>query len=306
MIDRILAWLMRPRVARVRRWSFVVTIAGSAVASRVWGVHEGVAVLGARVGLWLAVALAAWRLDGERGEALRDLLMHPRLRALSRVETDVMTALPRLVLVRVGGLRGPGRTYERGTFGVALALAFTPMIAAEGLVLHLLLLRLVGVAAAWISTAVHAYTLLWVWGWALGPRAYPHRVGPRGAVLRVGCLYRVRIPAGEIESAQIKRTATPHRGLVETDGLVMLPVRGRTDVVIHTSAPVRVQRPCRPPLLTCWLAVASDAPADLVDALLSPPVATGDERRVRGLDSGLGILVAADLLAAARDSLHPA
>jgi hypothetical protein len=69
-------------------------------------------------------------------------------------------------------------TYDRGTFGLALALAFTPVVATEAAAVHLLLR---GGIAAWILTALHAYALLWLWGFFLGPRAYPHRVGPRTA-----------------------------------------------------------------------------------------------------------------------------
>lgn len=47
-LDGLVAWLMRPRVRRVRRWSFVLTVPVAAVLARIYGVHEGVLVIGVR------------------------------------------------------------------------------------------------------------------------------------------------------------------------------------------------------------------------------------------------------------------
>lgn len=88
---------LRPRVRRVRRWSFVATVPLSLLVAHIYGVHEGIAVVAARLALSASVAIAAWRLGGDRGDALRDLLMHPRLRAFGRAELDILTALPRLL-----------------------------------------------------------------------------------------------------------------------------------------------------------------------------------------------------------------
>ena len=82
------------------------------------------------------MAAIAWRMQGERGEALRDLLMHPRVRAYARAELDVLSVIPRALFM---GGRPPAATYHRGTYGAALAFAFTPAVAAEGLVFHLIL-----------------------------------------------------------------------------------------------------------------------------------------------------------------------
>lgn len=93
------------------------------IVAQVFGIEQGALVLALRAVLWCAVAVAAWRVAGERGEVLRDLLMHPRARA----ELDVLTAL------------------------------------------HLLLH---GPLIAWLLDALHAYALIWLWGFALGPRAF--------------------------------------------------------------------------------------------------------------------------------------
>ncbi|HEY0346223.1 MAG TPA: hypothetical protein VGC59_16335, partial [Solirubrobacteraceae bacterium] len=184
LADRLIAWLMRPRIRRVRRWSFLVTVPLAFVVAHVYGVHQGLLVIAIRAALWGAVAVLAWRLRDERGEALRDLLMHPRGRAFGRAEFDVLTAVPRSIVA--GRRRQAGMSYHRGTFGRAMALAFTPVVVTEAAAVHLLLR---GGIAAWIVTALHAYALLWLWGFFLGPRAYPHRVGPRTAVLRDGAMY---------------------------------------------------------------------------------------------------------------------
>ncbi len=295
LLDALVAWLMRPRVRRIRRWSFVVTVPVALVVGHVYGVHQGALVLGVRAALWTAVAVAAWRLGGERGEALRDLLMHPRGRALARTELDVMTALPRLLL----GRQGPGMAYHRGTFGLALALALTPVVVSEGVAMHLLL---GGGLVAWIFTALHAYALVWLWGFALGARAYPHRVGASAAVLRNGPLYRVRVPHGAVERA-VARTerVAGGRALTERDAVALLAARGRVDVWLELSEPVMLQRPFREALATRRLAVASDDPEALA-ACLRAGAPASSARRAGGLGA-LGIL---DVAGLARDVAQPA
>src|SRR5919107_882492 len=159
LTDRLIAWLMRPPVRRVRRWSFLVTVPVAFGVAHVYGVHQGLLVLALRAALWGAVAVLAWRLRDERGEALRDLLMHPRLRAFTRAELDILSALPRLIVAGIGRRRQAGMSYHRGTFGLAMALAFTPVVVTEAAAVHLLLH---GGIAAWIVTALHAYALIWL------------------------------------------------------------------------------------------------------------------------------------------------
>jgi len=80
--------------------------------------------------------------------------------------------------------------------------------------------------------------LIALWGFALGPRAYPHRIGARTVVLRAGPMYRVSVPRGAIVAATARRERVPdERGLVERDGEVLLPVRGRVDVLLELATP---------------------------------------------------------------------
>lgn len=280
LLDRLVGWLMRPKVRRVRRWSFLATFPLGLLVAHLHGVQEGATIVAARLALSALLAVVAWRTGGERGEALRDLLMHPRGRAFARAELDVVSALPRLLAGRVVRRAGDGAglTYARGTFGLALALAFTPVVASEALAMHLLL---GGGVVAWVLTALHGYMLVWLWGFALGPRAYPHRIGPRGAVLRAGPMYRALVPRAAIASATARRERVPgNGGLVQRDDAVLLPVRGRVDVVLELRAPVRVQRPLHEPLVTTRIAIASDDPEALVARLLAPApaaAAAGDQ-----------------------------
>jgi hypothetical protein len=301
--DSLIDWLMRPRVRRVRRWSFVATVPAGLLVAHLFGVRQGVAVVAARVALSVVVAIVAWRLGGDRGDAVHDLLMHPRVRAFARAEFDVLTALPRLLFARLAHIGGVRLTYTRGTFGPALALAFTPIIVTEGLALHLLL---GGGWVAWVLTGLHVYMLVWLWGFALGPLCYPHRVGARTAVLRGGTMYRVSVRRSRIVSATERRERVPgERGLVQRDDAVLLPVRGRVEVWLEFSEPVRVQRPLHEPLYTSRLAVASDNPDRLIEKLLAAVPEIRSSHDVYAVDTGLGLLAALDLAGLARDAAQP-
>ena len=269
-----------------------------ALIAHLHGVQEGAAVVVARMAFTALLALLAWRVGGERGEVLRDLLMHPRGRAFARAEFDILSTVPRLLLTRLRGSGDDRLRYARGTFGFALALAFTPPVLSEALVMHLLLGD--GVAA-WVVTGLHGYMLIWLWGFALGPRAYPHRVGAHAVVLRAGPMYRVVVPRGAIIAATARHERVPdERGLVQRDSEVLLPVRGRVDVAFELAAPVRVQRPLHEPLLTSRLSVASDDPDALIQRLLQPPAAARP-RRSASLPA-FGLL---DVAGLARDVAQP-
>ena len=303
LFDAIVGWLMRPKIRRVRRWSFVATLPLGLLIAHLHGVQEGAAVVAVRMACVAMLALVAWRVGGERGDALRDLVMHPRVRAFARAEFDILTALSRLLLARLGrggDGRSDGMTYARGTFGYALAFALTPTVASEALVMHLLLGD--GVLA-WTLTALHGYMLIWLWGFALGPRAYPHRIGARAAVLRAGPMYRVVVPRGAILTATPRRDRIPgERGLVERDEEVLLPVRGRVDVTLEFTQPLRVQRPLHEPLSTSRLAIASDDPDALIERLLAPTTAASPTRARHVSTPAFGLF---DLAGLARDATQP-
>lgn len=265
LFDELLDFLMRPRVRRIRRWSSIVTLPVFLVLLYTGNAATGVAVVAIRVALYAAVVLAAWRVRGERGEALRDLLMHPRLRAFLRAEADVLLTLPRLLLRR---RRAPDAFhYARGGDRLALAAAFTPAVLAEAVPFHLLL------PADWliahiVAAGLHLYALLWLWAWALGPRAWPHAVVGDALVVRAGPLHRVRVPLDHVRSvAPEPRRHRGERHVRAEDGVALLPVGNRTDVVLELSAPARFEQPLSEPVEVTSIALASNAPDEFAREL---------------------------------------
>jgi hypothetical protein len=290
--DTVLAFLMRPNVRRVRRWSFLVTLPLAVLVASVVGPVSGGLVLVLRVALWLAVVVVAWRLGGERGEAVRDLLMHPRARALLRTEVDVALTLPRLAVAALrGGSGAPAALrYARGDFGPAIALAMTPPVLVEGAIVHLL------VPGGWVvvhvaSAALHAYALVWLFSWALGSRAYPHRVRRGTLIARNGAFHVARVPLAAIRAATARRERVPgEAGLVLRDGVALLPARGRVEVWLELDAPVAVRRPLAEPVYVTRLAVASDDADGFVALALGQAAMESRERA-----GALGAFAALDL-----------
>jgi hypothetical protein len=189
-------------------------------------------------------------------------------------------------------------SYDRGTFGLALALAFTPVVATEAAALHLLLR---GGIVAWVLTALHAYALVRLWGFFLGPRACPHRIGARTAVLRDAPMYRVQLPLPAVAGAAARTERVPDANApTERDGAVLLGARGRVDVWVELAEPVKVQRPLHEPLTTRRLAVASDDPDALVARLLARSACS--DARAEGRP---GLLAALDLAGLGRDACSP-
>ena len=160
-------WLvLSDRGRRVRRWSFLVTLPGAFAAALAVGLGAGIALVAARFVLALIVVGVAWRLGGERGEAVRDLLMHPRVRRYVRVEMRVL-GMPFAAMARPWRCAPGEFSYHRGDERPAVALALLPMLFAEAAVVHLLL------PGSWLwaqlaVAAVHVYGLLWLFAWAAG------------------------------------------------------------------------------------------------------------------------------------------
>lgn len=59
LLDTLIDWLMRPRVRRVRRWSFMVTVPVAVIVAHVFGVQQGALVIAARVAVAIAIAVVA-------------------------------------------------------------------------------------------------------------------------------------------------------------------------------------------------------------------------------------------------------
>ena len=87
--DTVFGFLMRPRVRRLRRWSFLVTLPGALIAAKLLeirltlgtGLKAGIAAAILETVLLLLVGVLGARVLGrERRDVLLDFLMHPMAR----------------------------------------------------------------------------------------------------------------------------------------------------------------------------------------------------------------------------------
>jgi hypothetical protein len=274
LFDAVLGFLLRPRVRRVRRWSFLVTAPLGFLAGRSLGLDLGDGVvLGAVVALLEAavvvgVALAGARLLGrERSDALLDLLMHPVARRAIVGEIRMLSTFPLALLRRLRAPRGEEFACHRGSHELGLAIALLPAMLAEGAAVHLLL------PDAWLwpkvaFAALHVYGVVMLLSWAIGERTHPHRLRDGELWLRSGQLYRAHVTATKVAAVEIAHRRDGQRtGLVPDGDPVRLAVSGRTDVLLRFAAPVRLERPLGEPLPVTELAIAVDDPARFVAAV---------------------------------------
>ena len=289
LFDAVLGFLLRPRIRRVRRWSFLVTAPLAFLVGRSFGldlgdgVVLGIVVALLDVAIVVGVAAAGGRLLGqERRDALLDLLMHPVARRAIVGEARMLLTFPTALLHRLRPRRGERFAYHRGSHELGFALALLPAMLAEGAAVHLLL------PAGWfwpkvILAALHGYGAIMLLSWAIGERTHPHLLRGRSLELRSGQLYRARV-----ETTNVAAIALAHRrdgqrtGLVLGDGAPRLAVSGRTDVTLRFAAPIRVERPLGDPVSVTELSIAVDDPARLVAAVETardgPLTARADDR----------------------------
>lgn len=265
--ERIIGWLLRPRVRRVLRWSFVVTLPLCAVLISLRGVETVLALFALEFAAFMVVLAVAARLGGERGQLILDIVMHPAGRRMFRSELQILLTLP-LALVR--RFRSPPQNaypYAKGNAELPLAIAFVPAIAAEVAVVHLLLPDGLG----WLKLALvvgSVYGLLWILGWALGLRLFPHRIHGDRLELRLGSLYRADVPLDAISAVRVERDKDGTRTRLQAgDDCAALRVGGRVDVRLSLDRPAIVQRPFGEPLRVTSIAFAADDPRSLAAAL---------------------------------------
>lgn len=274
LFDAVFGFLLRPRVRRVRRWSFLVTAPLGFLVGRSLGLDLGDGVvLGAAAALLDAavvagVALAGSRLLGkERSDALLDLLMHPVARRAIVGEARILSTLPTALLRRLRAPRREEFAYHRGSHELGLAIALLPAMLAEGTAVHLLLPD----SWFWPQVALgvlHLYGMVMLLSWTVGERTHPHRLRDGQLELRGGQLYRARVAVTQIEAVEIAHRREGQRtGLVLGSGPARLAVSGRTDVLLRFAAPVRLERPLGEPLLVTELALAVDEPRRLIAAV---------------------------------------
>lgn len=268
-VDAVFDLLMRPAVRRYRRWSFLVTLPLAYLIIRWRGLETGLAIVMLEFVVAITVFAVVLRLGGPRRAALLDLIAHPVARRVTVTEIRVLLTLPR-ALLRFRG-RPPGGDlefrYGRSSQELAIALALSPAIAAEVVAVHLLLPDTWG----WIKiglVGVSAYAYVWLLSAALGPRAYPHRIGAEEVEVRSGPFYRATVPLSSVRNIELRRESTPWRaGAWAEEEKVFIPVGGRIDLHLVLSAPVEVRRPFGEPISAMQLAVAADSPEEFARAL---------------------------------------
>ena len=271
-LDAMLDWFLRPRVRRVTRWSFVVTLPLCALLISLRGLDTVLVIFAIEFAAFMLVLVVAARLGGERGEVILDFVMHPTVRRFVRSEALIVLTLPR-ALLRVAGVgrRSDGEyPYAKGDIDLPLAIAMIPAFAAELVMVHLLLPDSLG----WLRLAVvvlSLYGVLWILGWALGLHICPHRLRDDVLELRLGSLYRAAVPLEAIAGVRRERSKNGSRTRLEAaDGAAALWVGGRVDLHVTLDRPVRVERPFGEPLAVTSISFAADDAAGLCARLKAP------------------------------------
>jgi len=148
------------------------------------------------------------------------------------------------------------------------------------------------------AAVLHAYALVWLVGWLLGPRAYRHRVGRGVLLVRNGPLYRARIPLEAIATiTPCRASVRGEASLVVGDGEARLPARRRIDAWIELHEPIAVQRPLGEPVRVRRLAIAVDDPTALIAAVSAGHDHVGARRGHHAFDVVVGADLARDALA---------
>lgn len=266
-VDFVLGILLRPRLRRVLRWSFVVTLPAGALLLRERGLDAAVGIVILELCAFVTVLVVALRLGGERREMILDLVMHPAVRRVLHSEMRIVATLPVAALraLRRRDRRGDEAGYAGGNNELAVALALTPVVLAETAAVHLLLPDGLGVVKIALLL-VSLYSLLWLVSWAVGLRAFPHRVIRGELRARLGQLYEARVPLDAITATEVRPEVVGRRTeLVLADGRAAMAVGGRVALHFEMARPVTVNRPFGEPVRVTKLSIAVDDPAALVE-----------------------------------------
>lgn len=304
--DWVFGVLMRPRIRRLRRWAFLVTVPAGLFGAKALGIDlnvgtglkAGIALAALDLAVLLAVVAIGTRVLGrERRDVLLDFLMHPTARRAIAAEARTLLTVPRALGRRLRQPSGREFAYHRGTNELGFVLALLPAALAEGAAVHLLLHG----APTWLRLAIgalHLYGVLMVLGLALGPRVHPHRVTDRTLHLRAGQLTRANVPLELIAAIGTEHRRMGRRtGLVLGDGEALLLSDGRADVRVELLEPVFVERALRDPVSVTSFVVAVDDERALAEEVWRAQARGASEPAPR--PSLLGWLTPSDLFEAA-------
>lgn len=258
-LDAVLDWFMRPRVRRVTRWSFLVTLPLCALLISLRGFDAVLVIFALEFAAFMVVIVVAARLGGERGQVILDFVMHPAARRLMRSEAVIVLTLPRALLRLARRRRSEDEySYAKGDVELPLAVASIPAFAIELVLVHLLVPDSLG----WLRLALlvlSLYGVLWILGWALGLHVFPHRLRDDVLELRLGSLYRTAIPLDAIVTLRRERSKSGTRTHLDAaGGAAALRVGGRVDLHVTLDRPVLVERPLGEPLEVTSISFAAD------------------------------------------------
>ncbi len=152
-----------------------------------------------------------------------------------------------------------------------------------------------------VLAAGTAYGAVMFVAWALGERVRPHRLGDGWLELRLGELYRARIPVSSIAAVERRRARDgQHSRVIADDGSVRMYASGRTDLRIVLSEPAGVERPVGAPVYATEIAFAVDRVDEFIAELsrADRPLLTATVKRRRSWVSWLTFADAAEALAA--------
>jgi hypothetical protein len=154
-----------------------------------------------------------------------------------RFEVNLYKSLFRFVTRRPDVPEGSTGVRYVGAISVLLW-AFVIGSAVELVVLHVIL--------PWEKVRLAA-DILGIWGlmWMLGFTAshyvYPHLVGADGLRLRYGHHVAVDVPWHAVDGASTReRSVDGNKSLVHQDGVLQVPVGGRTNVEVRLGSPLQV------------------------------------------------------------------
>lgn len=117
--------------------------------------------------------------------------------------------------------------------------AFVVGSAVELVALHLILpwerVRLV-------ADIIGVWGLVWMLGFTAAYYVHPHLIGPDGLVLRSGHHVSVAVPWHLVERlGSRERSVDSNKSLQYDDGVLLLPMGGRTNVELHLAPPLEVE-----------------------------------------------------------------
>jgi hypothetical protein len=170
--------------------------------------------------------------------ALEDALAPRAGRVLARLlvgEPKILCA-PAIAILRRRRQEPGSFTYKSGSqMGIVFSVVLG-LVLLEGMVTSVL------VPWTWLKLAlgmVSAYAAFWVVGIWASLRAYPHRVGSHGLLVRYGVLADAWVPWGELRDIRVASARVPGglEGLVNHGSTASFGVGGRTSVRVTLTSP---------------------------------------------------------------------